>query len=313
MPPFMFMLLPLLVIMLLAMLPQQASAQHRQHSVITEREMKKRYIDVVGSASVAAKPDTAFVTLLMQTLDSKSAAQSYAANNRAINALVAMLKNQGIPTKDASSSEFSLAPVYSYPQNQPKHFDGFQASQTLLVKIKDLSKVTAVLDGALAAASLVQIVSVSYVVEDTAAIAVKAREEAVKDARDKARRLVDLSGPGVALGKPLSIHEDESGAHVAESAYLQAAKSFRSVGGVADDGGGAASLPGETRVRHTVYITFELLLVSTGAAGEGEGDAEGGAGAALGAGADAAVGADAARGRGRGRGRGNPRRRHRRV
>lgn len=291
----------LVCLLLLAVL---ASSQRRQHSVVTEREMKKRYLDVVGTASVATRPDTAFVTLLMQTIDPKSAAQAYAANNRAINALVAMLKAQDIPSKDASSSEFSLAPVYSYPQNQ-KQLDGFMASQSLVVKVRDLSKVTSVLDGALSAASLVQIVSVSYVVEDTAGIAIKARAEAVADARDKARRLVDLSGPGVALGRPLSIHEDEAGAPNAGSAYMQA-KSFRGVGAM-DDGGGATSLPGETRVRHTVYITYELLLVEEGGGGEGETEADGGVGAASGAGTEFA--ANSGRGRGRGRGRGQPRRR----
>ena len=67
------------------LLVQTAVSQRRSHSVVTEREIKKRTVDVQGTYTINVTPDVAFVSLQLETLDAKSASTAYAIHNKVIN------------------------------------------------------------------------------------------------------------------------------------------------------------------------------------------------------------------------------------
>jgi hypothetical protein len=148
-----------------------------------------------------------------------------------------------------------LQPEYAY-DNGKRSYLGVKASQNLIVKSKDLDKVSQILDAALAASnSKIQINGVSYTVENREKFAVVARSKAIIDATEKARQLCEATG--TKLGRPLSIHEDELGLSAGTNKHQYALAKSSS----ADDSTTTANVPrGEMQMQHNVYITFEVML-----------------------------------------------------
>ena len=241
--------------LVLALLLVRTDSQRRQHSVVTEREIKKRTVDVQGTYTINVTPDVAYVSLLLETLDAKSASTAYTLHNKIINSVINKLTSDvGVPSKDISTIGFTLQPEYGY-DNGKRSYLGVKASQNLLVKTKNLNQVSKILDSSLAASnSKIQINGVTYTVENREAFSVEARSKAIVDATEKARQLCEATG--TKLGRPLSIHEDELGLSGGTNKYHNAlAKSS-----AADDSTSANVPRGEMQMQHNVYITFEVLL-----------------------------------------------------
>jgi uncharacterized protein YggE len=119
------------------------------------------------------------------------------------------LKKQGIAPRDLQTSGLSIQAQYSYPQNEdgtpkPPVLTGYMVSNTLTVRIRDLSKVGAVIDQAVTL-GVNQGGDIRFTNEDPAKTVAEARAEAVKNAIDKARTLAEAAG--VKLGRILEITE----------------------------------------------------------------------------------------------------------
>ncbi|MCH8799934.1 MAG: SIMPL domain-containing protein [Chloroflexi bacterium] len=101
---------------------------------------------------------------------------------------------------------------------------GYQVTNTLTVKVRDLDKMGDIIDGATeAAGNLVRINRVSFTIEDTKPLQNEAREEAIADLLTKANAMAALAG--VELGKLVFL--TESGGGVPQSfARLEAVPAF---------------------------------------------------------------------------------------
>ncbi len=73
-----------------------------------------RTISVQGSASNSMAPDEAHITVGAETRG-PTASEALTANNRAMGALMEMLKQRGVATRDVQTSDLSLSPVYDKP------------------------------------------------------------------------------------------------------------------------------------------------------------------------------------------------------
>ncbi|HSV01385.1 MAG TPA: SIMPL domain-containing protein, partial [Roseiarcus sp.] len=73
-----------------------------------------RWIEVTGEGSVSAAPDFARVTLGVATTG-KTAGEAMGANAKAANALVSLIKSEGIAPADIQTSEVSISPMFSRP------------------------------------------------------------------------------------------------------------------------------------------------------------------------------------------------------
>ena len=162
-------------------------------------------ISVSGEGSITVKPDIARVTLgVAITNASAASAQQDAAAQ--MDAVMAELKKQGIEDKDIRTVRFDLSPQYDY-SNRTQVLKGYQATNLVMVTLRDISKVGPVLD-AVAAQGATRIQGISFSVSDPAAASQQGREEAMKDAQAKAQQLAKLAG--VTLGRPISIEETVS-------------------------------------------------------------------------------------------------------
>ena len=91
----------------LTVLPTSLSAQQR----IIEYN-PDRWIEVSGEGSVSAAPDFARVTLGVTTT-AKDAREAMAANAKSANALVQLVKSEGVAPADIRTSGLSISPVFS--------------------------------------------------------------------------------------------------------------------------------------------------------------------------------------------------------
>jgi len=202
-----------------------------------------------GEGKIVAKPDVAVVNLTILTeADTSKAAQDD--NSKKSKAVVDFLKKQGIEEKDIRTSGYNIYPQYKYPRDGKPVINGYQVNQTLEVKIRDLDKVSVILDGVVTA-GVNQVNGLSFEIDDPDKLKAQARDEAIKDAKAKANELE--SQLGVRLGRIVNFTEGSYG--VPTPMYYEISAKAMGMGG----GGGGPDVPsGENEIKVTVTITYQI-------------------------------------------------------
>jgi uncharacterized protein YggE len=101
------------------------------------------------------------------------------------------LKKSGVAGADLQTSAVNVSPSYDRKGRR----NGYQVSETLTAKLRDLAKAgRAISDAVVAGGSAVVLQGVSFALEDNVALLAKARDAAYAAARAKAQRYAELSG-----------------------------------------------------------------------------------------------------------------------
>ncbi len=191
----MFRLFSILAFVFLAFMPAIASA---------EEAKLVRSISVGGHGEVQAVPDLATISVGVMT-SSITAKEALAANSKAMNELMEVLKKAGIETKDIATSNFNVGPRYDYGQgSQPPKLVGYDVSNMVTVIVRKIEGMGGVLDAAVSAGSN-QIQGISFSVSKPDAMLDEARKKAVADARRKAE--IYVAAGGFSLGQIISLTE----------------------------------------------------------------------------------------------------------
>jgi uncharacterized protein len=205
---------------------------------------------VTGEGEAAVSPDMAIMTLaVMREADTARAALD--ANNAAMTEVIAAMKEAGVADRDMQGSGLMINPRYLYPRpdetDQTPKINGYQVTNTLTVRVRDLSKLGAILDRSVTL-GVNQGGNVMFANDDPAETLTEARKRAVQDAVAKAKTLTEAAG--VALGNIVEISEQAFAPppipYMAKDARMEAAQ---------------ASVPvpaGENAYRVQVNVTFEL-------------------------------------------------------
>ena len=168
-------------------------------------------LNMSASGEVKAAPDMATITLGVQT-EAATASDAMAQNATRMSRIVAALKAAGLADKDIQTSNISLDAQYDYQQNQPPKLRGYQASNTVLITVYDVSRLGRTLD-AVTTAGANQINGIGFGLKDPSAAEDQARLKAVKALQAKAElyagavgyrvaRLVNLSEGGGYVPSP---------------------------------------------------------------------------------------------------------------
>ncbi|KIC07835.1 membrane protein [Leisingera sp. ANG-M1] len=167
----------------------------------------QRQITVNGESRLQVAPELASITLGV-TEEAEDAAVAMGAVSDAMSAVIGRLKKAGIAAEDMQTRRIALHPVWSqdrsYDSGGRREITGFQASNTLMVRVRDLERLGEVLDTVLRAGAN-QFQGLSFGVEDPAAVTDQLRGAAVKDAIRKAQQLAEAAG--MELGPVRSINE----------------------------------------------------------------------------------------------------------
>jgi uncharacterized protein YggE len=116
-----------------------------------------------------------------------------------------VLTDNTVAEKDITSANVSLSPSYDYSSGKTT-IDGFISRHVLAVKVRDLTKVDAILSG-ISAVNGLEIQSTSFDLDDTTPVYREARKLAIEKASQKAHDIATTSQ--IRLGKIISISENE--------------------------------------------------------------------------------------------------------
>ena len=168
-------------------------------------------LSVSSRAEARKAPDIATFSagVVTQAADGNAALRQ---NAEQMNRVLAATKAAGVADKDVQTSGISLNPQYRYEENQPPRITGYQASNTVNVKLREVAKMGKVLD-ALVASGANQVNGPSFGIDDPEPLYDRARLDALKAARARAetyagalgvrvRRIVSISEGGAAMPSP---------------------------------------------------------------------------------------------------------------
>ena len=203
-------------------------------------------ISFSGEGQTLAKPDIAVISfsIITETATSKAAQDDNSAKSKT---LADFLKEQGIEDKDIKTAGYNIYPQYRYPRDEKPEIRGYQVNQTMEVKIRDLDKVSGVLDGVVSAGAN-QINSLSFQIDNPDLLRETARAKAIENAKMKANGLEKQLG--IRLGRIVNFSESAGG--FPGPVFYE--KSLN-----AGMGGGGPALPaGENEIVINVTLTYQI-------------------------------------------------------
>lgn len=164
----------------------------------------ERTIVVTGQGEASAAPDIAYMTLGVQT-EAPTAAEALRKNATQMDATIKALRDAGVDKKDIQTSSLNVGAQYDYSrENTAPRIIGYQASNTVSVKLRNLGGAGAIIDKAINVGAN-RLDSISFGFADEKPLRDAARKDAVKDARNRAALYADAAG--VKLGPVLQISE----------------------------------------------------------------------------------------------------------
>jgi uncharacterized protein YggE len=207
-------------------------------------------LEVSATGRVVRAPDVATIRAGVVT-QSATAAAALGDNATRMAQVIASLKATGIAARDLSTSNVSLQPQYRYADNQPPVITGYQASNSVSVKFRDIARSGAVLD-ALVKAGANQIDGPAMSLSQPDAALDAARADAVK--RAQARAALYAQAAGMRVERILSINEagESDGGNPQPPIMARMGVSMQR----ADVS--TTILPGETDVTATLNVRFIL-------------------------------------------------------
>jgi len=201
--------LPVLLAAAVAIGLAAASPGHAADRPLAERPVPM--IRVQGEGSVAVAPDMAIIDIGVLR-EGATAREALTASNEAMAAVIAAMKEEGIEARDLQTSGFFVQPRYTQPapdrSSEAPRIDGYSATNSLTVRIRDLARLGAVLDRAVTLGVNTG-GNITFTNAEPDQHVAKAREAAVRDAAARARQLAEAAG--VKLGNLVEINDMGSG------------------------------------------------------------------------------------------------------
>ncbi len=150
-------------------------------------------VELGVSQSVRSRPDLAVVTAGVQSRAATADAAARA-NAAQMDTMIAKVKALGIAERDIQTSNYNLNPQWQYNnEGQPPRFLGYDVSNQVSVRLRDLKKIGATLD-ALIAAGANSVNGPSFTLENDAGARSAARKAAFQEAQGRAKELAALAG-----------------------------------------------------------------------------------------------------------------------
>jgi uncharacterized protein YggE len=158
-----------------------------------------------GTGRVSGAPDVMTMSVGVETR-ATHASDALSQNGALTAAVIRSLTAHGVATKDIQTAQLSLYPQYD---NSARTITGYQVSDSVTAKVRDISKAGPTIDAALAAAGDAgRMNGVSFSFDDNSQLLAQARKDAVTQAIAQAQQLA--AAAGVKLGSLQSLTEDSS-------------------------------------------------------------------------------------------------------
>ena len=150
-------------------------------------------VDLTIHEAVEAAPDIVTVSAGVTT-QATTAVEAMRLNAEAMTAVVARIKQLGVAERDIQTAGINLGAMYDYDQAQQRQvFRGYQASNRVSVKLRQIQRTGEVLD-ALVAAGATDLGGPEFAIDDDTAARAQARRQALETARAQALEYARAAG-----------------------------------------------------------------------------------------------------------------------
>jgi uncharacterized protein len=204
-------------------------------------EKLDRLVTITGEGTVAAVPDNAVIRVGVSS-QGKTARAASDANAHEMNIVLAAMKDSGIAERDVQTTSLSLQPQYDTRQPGGARLVGFRVNNQISVRVRDISKLAALLDRAIAAGAN-EMSGIEFRVSNEAKLLDQARGAAIADAHRKAELYAHAAG--MQVGRVVAISEDGAAPPSRGFAPMRAAAPI-------------AIAAGEQTLRVVVTVSYEL-------------------------------------------------------
>lgn len=206
-------------------------------------------ITVYGQGKTFVSPDVATVQV---TVSSEAGPNDLAAtqdrNTKTTNAVIAYVKSQGVKDSDVKTTNYSITPRYNY-SDRGQQFLGYTVRQDIQVKMRDLAKVGAILNGVVQNGAN-EVNALQFTVDDPKKPREDARNQAIADAKGQADRLAKELGVKIVR---LANYSESGG--VPPPIFYGKGEAYGMGGG----GSGPVPVePGQNEIQSNVTITYEV-------------------------------------------------------
>ena len=216
-------------------------------------------INVGGKGEIYAKPDLGIIDLSVIT-EAKTVEKAMSENTKKMNDVINFVKNQGIEEKDLKTVSFNIYPryeyrnpeseneIYSYSSSKRRVLIGYEITQQLEVKIRNLEKIGQIIEGA-TDAGVNDVGDLYFIIDNKEEYKKQARNQAIEKAKVKAEELA--SQLGIRLVRIVSFSESSYtpyydygyGGAMMEAAEIDEAPEIET---------------GENKITSNVSITYEI-------------------------------------------------------
>ena len=162
-----------------------------------------RTVTASGTGKALAAPDTAEMTFGASSTGA-DAKKVLASASATADKIVAAVKDAGIPADDIQTTGVNLYPQYDYSATGKSTVNGYEASVSVRVIVRDVTKLGAVI-GAASGAGANNIYGPTWSLSEDSAQADEAIQQAIKDA--KARAGTMAAAVGAKVGQVMTVSE----------------------------------------------------------------------------------------------------------
>lgn len=217
-------------------------------------------ITVQGEGEATAVPDIGMFSFSVMA-EGTTATEAQDKSAESINTITAYLTEAGIAEEDVKTENYYLSPTYDYgnevcpmysycPPSDPV-IDGYQVSQTVTVKVRDLEQSGTLISG-VGERGATNISGLQFTIDDESQFKAEAREAAIADAKEKANQLAEQLG--VRIVRMTGYWEEQGGYYPMYDKYGYGGDMAMEQSAMS-----APSMPtGENTVMSTVSITYEV-------------------------------------------------------
>ncbi|WP_407351943.1 SIMPL domain-containing protein [Luteimonas sp. R10] len=240
-------LLPLLLAALPAVPAMTANAQTSMpETTRAAAAADGTLLSVSAQAEASRVPDVATLSagVVTQATDANAALR---ANAERMNALMAAIRAAGIAEKDVQTSGLNVHPQYHHSDNAAPTITGYQASNTVSLKVRDIAALGEVLD-ALVASGANQVNGPSFEIDQPDAVYDEARQAALQKAQQRARMYAQSLG--MRVRRIVSISEG--------GGFMPPPRPMMRMEAAAMDMASSPVSPGQTTLTANLDVVFEL-------------------------------------------------------
>lgn len=203
-------------------------------------------LDISATGEVSRVPDVAIISAGVMTRSS-SATGAIQENAARMDRVRAALKRAGIADRDIQTSQISLNPDYRYVENQPPTLTGYNASNQVSIRFRDIRNTGRILD-ALVAEGANQINGPTLTIDKPEAALDEARANAIAVGRARAELYARTLGMRVV--RLLSVSESGGYSSPPPMPYVMRAEAGQAADSKID--------PGEQKLQVSLAMSFEL-------------------------------------------------------